>query len=872
MTKKTILTAFAAAATVWACAQTQYRARIAVLGNDIAKGSADTTVVQTAQSYQNILIPAGGFAAETSAAAPYAPGLDGVCGTTVVEGMRPTVPTLFHFIDLSLPADEISRRLTQPAPPDFVIYMSDAQTDAQTLQALQAIAGVPMVFVQPANHGNEWAKRPLQCQYEAPDGRTAWAMYDLCRQYPDRFVMGAEGYAFDYCPDMRTPTAASMAAMGAVAGQRINGGTKGAPLHITATEAADSRITLTLNTAAVADTVNVAPAPALGFELWRGAGTDRARRLNITAATLKDNTVTLDVAETPMPGDLVVYGSAATGTGCRSGVRGNIALADGTAHLPLLATTLDAVQRTGVNITGRITDTAGKPVAGVTVSDGYDFAVTAADGRYALASDKKLGYVFYVLPKGYEPQTTDTWRVQNFALLDGSDKSVAEEHDFVLVAADNTEHVFVVGTDAHLAKRTNDLAQFRDGYVARLKRFAAENPGKRIYSTILGDLSWDQYWYQNAYDLTSVTESLTKYGYPFMLFPVMGNHDNDPSVTGAGTDLGASAPFRRIIAPTYYSYNLGDVHYVVLDDIVYRNTVTAGKTYPEGVAGDRDYGKYYTDAQLEWLRRDLDAIVDKSTPLVIMAHAQNWQVSANTFAVTTSMENSAAHALARVVADFADVQILTGHTHHNFHARPAEYPNIREHNLAAICATWWWTGKLTGRHICVDGSPGGFSAYTANGRDISHKMHAVEGEDDLQMRIYDMNAVKAAYADDDDIKAYLKAYTSRNNYATVADNTVYVNVFDYDTDWTVEIFENDTPLTVTRITADDPLHMITYDVPRYAAAQTVTSGFVTIKNNHMFSARAATAGAPVTVRVTDGAGNVYTRTLQRPGTFDTALK
>ena len=139
------------------------------------------------------------------------------------------------------------------------------------------------------------------------------------------------------------------------------------------------------------------------------------------------------------------------------------------------------------------------------------------------------------------------------------------------------------------------------------------------------------------------------------------------------------------------------------------------------------------------------------------------------------------------------------------------------------------------------------------------------------MRIYDMNAVKEAYQTDADIKAWLKYDATQTNYGTIGDNIIYVNVFNYDTDWTVEIFEGDEQLTAKRTTAQDPLHVICYEVPRYKAAKTVTADFVTNKTNHIFSAQATTADRPVTVRVTDSFGNVYTSTIERPGIYSTSM-
>ena len=56
---------------------------------------------------------------------------------------------------------------------------------------------------------------------------------------------------------------------------------------------------------------------------------------------------------------------------------------------------------TGKTTYGRVIDLDGKPVEVVVVSDGALVTVTDAKGCYALASQRKLGYVFISVPGGY---------------------------------------------------------------------------------------------------------------------------------------------------------------------------------------------------------------------------------------------------------------------------------------------------------------------------------------------------------------------------------------------------------------------------------------------------------------------------------------
>ena len=96
---------------------------------------------------------------------------------------------------------------------------------------------------------------------------------------------------------------------------------------------------------------------------------------------------------------------------------------------------------------------------------------------------------------------------------------------------------------------------------------------------------------------------------PDAIFNCMGNHDNNPKIAG---DWAASTDYREQWGPTYYSFNIGDVHYVVLDDILCKNTGTGGD--------GRKYESTLTTDQLSWLKKDL-SFVSTSTPLVITMHA-----------------------------------------------------------------------------------------------------------------------------------------------------------------------------------------------------------------------------------------------------------
>ena len=126
-----------------------------------------------------------------------------------------------------------------------------------------------------------------------------------------------------------------------------------------------------------------------------------------------------------------------------------------------------------------------------------------------------------------------------------------------------------------------------------------------------------------------------------------------------------------------------------------------------------------------------------------------------------------------------------------------------------------------------------------------------------------MNEVKATITEDlSSHSGYPKYY---NHVQGFGDNIILVNVWDYDDDWKVEISENGTPLEVNEVGVYDPLHIYAMTIPRLNDYNTTT--FSTAKWRHFFQATASAPDTPVTVKVTDRYGNVFTEEMPRPKAF-----
>ena len=504
-----------------------------------------------------------------------------------------------------------------------------------------------------------------------------------------------------------------------------------------------------------------------------------------------------------------------------------------------------------------IVSSAGVGVKNVVVSDGAEVTVTNEEGIYQLKSAKKWGYVFISVPSGYEVPCDGVLPQFHRALKNSP--SVVERADFKLEKVDGQDSykIFMLG-DMHLANRTNDLRQFAEGFIAETTAFASAQ-SVPTYLMVLGDMTWDEFWYSNLYSLSNYRTTMQ--GYPVPIYHTMGNHDNDPYFAG---DFAAEAAYRKALGPTYYSFDVGEVHYVMLDNTVYINT---GGT--EGSMGKRNYHSYVTDQQLAWLRDDLAALRDKSQPVVVGMHCPAMNNYNAAFENRESFNPAGkTQELFDCFKGFSDVHFLTGHTHYNANM---ERGAIFEHNVAAVCETWWWAGKLSGVGVCKDGSPAGYAVYEADGRELNWYYKGVGQDRDKQFRTYDMNKVREFYTPA--VIEILSQWPRRaddgagDDYFDVADNTVFINVWNWDSQWTLRVTENGRELPVERVWHRDPLHTICLDYARILNGLDPVNDWESLRHSHMFRVVASSPRTSLHVEATDRFGRRYEETMRRPKEF-----
>ena len=380
----------------------------------------------------------------------------------------------------------------------------------------------------------------------------------------------------------------------------------------------------------------------------------------------------------------------------------------------------------------------------------------------------------------------------------------------------------------------------------------------------MGDLSHDLYWYQYDFDVSSAKRFLEQNGFPTLLYSIPGNHDNDGATpAGAGVDRRAEHLYRRTFGPTYYAMNIGDVHWIMMDNIIYKNTPGKGKKNV-GVVGARDYDKGFTPEQLAWLRRDL-ATVDASKTVCLCTHCP---VFFDRDRRTLLTDRSQVDSLDALFSRFERVHIFSGHAHRTLYTQDADYPRFDQYVLPATSGDMW-VANNDFQALCPDGSDAGFVVASVDGGKLrcDYRTHLYGRK---VLRAYDMNAVGEYYRNDSLVRVQRRLYPDRADYGREEyANCVYVNYWGYLPGHRVELFEEGRPLEVVQVEDEDPLYNISHYLPELARKPVFKKGDARVVSHHMFAARARTATAPVEIRITDADGVLLHReTLERPKKFD----
>lgn len=216
----------------------------------------------------------------------------------------------------------------------------------------------------------------------------------------------------------------------------------------------------------------------------------------------------------------------------------------------------------------------GNPIANVSVSDGRNVVKTDENGKFFLKGYRKTRFITVTAPAGY-------W-TENYYL--SADRNKAEGYDFDLQKSDiaaGSAHSFLQISDTEIGK--NGVGE----WINYLKDIAENDKPAFLIHT--GDICYEPGLKKHIEDMN--TENM---GVPVRY--IIGNHDY---VDGKyGEEL-----FESLYGPVWYSFEIGNVHYVVT---------------PFQTGADRK-SAYNKNDRWRWLENDL-ANTDPNMKVVMFNH------------------------------------------------------------------------------------------------------------------------------------------------------------------------------------------------------------------------------------------------------------
>lgn len=541
-----------------------------------------------------------------------------------------------------------------------------------------------------------------------------------------------------------------------------------------------------------------------------------------------------------------------------SGTRYDVSLERGKLYQDLGSTEIVIVNPSmEYNVSGYVSCN-GTGLSGVWVCDGRNWAKTASDGSYRLLSGKERGYVYIVSPSGYAPLQDGAWP-QFWKKLAGKDVSKAETVDFELRKVSDKSHKVIMSADWQLrGERTPaDYLQTAD-FFAEVGDYAS-SVSAPVYSFTLGDETWDICWPDHNFGLPEFRQFAKPF--PVPLYTVIGNHDHDPK---ASTDFDSANKYRSVLGPTNYALNIGDVHYIVMDDVVYTPSTRATT-------------ETLTTEQLEWLRTDLSH-VSKVTPVVLCVHVpmHKW-VWSGTAWVASERGNNYSEAL-NMLKEYDLVHIFSGHSHYNefFDVRECKLSTreMYEHKVTALGGCMWYTMQLVGYNVSRDGIPSGYEILDVDGRQIKWRFKGVGKPDSYQLRIHDMESVRTFWNTNAKVRNFVASnpdYAYDKLFGALPSGAVLFNLFRGDpmmAGLKLEVSDSRGALKLKPVYVKDPLVLYASEASWWSTNKSLPSAsYQSAAISHIYYAVPSSRTETLKVKLTDTFGTVNEQTVRLPIEF-----
>ncbi|WP_071145493.1 calcineurin-like phosphoesterase C-terminal domain-containing protein [Bacteroides ihuae] len=451
-------------------------------------------------------------------------------------------------------------------------------------------------------------------------------------------------------------------------------------------------------------------------------------------------------------------------------------------------------------IKGKVT-CEGKGIEGVMVTDGCRCVQTDASGKYSIPTLGDNRFVYICTPSGYLTERTGSIPFFYFSV----DHSKKQTYNFSLKKnpKDDTSHVFIAQSDIQVTSK--DELTIYQNVVDDCKQLLTHYEATDVFGIDCGDIVGDHLELYPDY-----LKRADQLGIP--IYRAMGNHDMNYD---GRTHETSYKTFEDTFGPSYYSFNKGNAHYIVVN-----NNFFIGRDY--------FYMGYLDERIFSWLDQDLSHVPEGSLVFFIMHIPSCQKEKQDAFLYNYEMIGDQmvnAGALYKILKPYK-AHLITGHTHYNLNVIFSE--DLMEHNTAAVCGTWWKAD------VCLDGTPRGYGVYEVNGDDVKWYYKSSGYPKEYQLRTY---AVGSA-------KQYL--------------NDVVANVWNWDKRWKVEWLEDGKLMgNMTQYTGLDPYTSVVCS----DREKMVYTWIAPKATQHLFRATPKNKSAHIEIKVTDRFGEEYIQAI-----------
>lgn len=527
-------------------------------------------------------------------------------------------------------------------------------------------------------------------------------------------------------------------------------------------------------------------------------------------------------------------------------------------------------------IVGTVKGDDGSLLKDVVVSDGLNCVKTDASGRYALPADlTKTRYVFVSTPAGWAaPVNAGSGMVEFWKFLsdykvgaDGKydipftlEKITNPERYTVIIFADPQPRRNDLPTDQYAFKSLDCCEDMYDD-MADLVKNMTDRP---VYGIALGDIV-----HQDLSLLTEYKTGMARTG--IRTYNIIGNHDHGHRLMA---DDQSSLEFEKQMGPVNYSFNLGGMHYLMLDDMISPDPST--QTYSD------ECGTGLTDEIWEWVKNDM-ALVPTSTPIMVCAHSPLFKTLSNNGNEVVIKDRSLTvnHIgdLRNLLSKYSKSYGWAGHTHATFNYVDKDDKVVEAHTLTRVTGALWsndWQGS--------NGTPRGYVIFEYDNGRISWKFkptyyqtgsyqYSKQPAYDYRPWTYKGGRAYLKNSDGTEGTVQLSDDYQMQLYApgVYGDSYIYANIFMWDERWGTPIFTTKgVPSPMTRVSDKDKMFSYSnwelnnfYYKLRNPGLSVFKDEWTHGKNNcaSMFCAFVNEPSGTGTVTVRDRFGNDYSSTI-----------